>query len=61
MITVTYFWVQMMWNKNDRSLMGNEIGSGLSFKSVCFDFRSTDVGSSVIGTRNSTDFDVLNL
>ena len=35
--------------------MGNDIGSGLSFKAVCFDFRSTNVGSSVIGTRSTKD------
>ena len=38
--------------------MGNEIGSGVSFRAVCFDFGSTNVGSSVIGTRNTTGFDV---
>jgi len=37
--------------------MGNDIGSGVSFKSVCFDFFSTNVGSSVIGTRTSNGFD----
>ena len=41
----------------DRSLMGNDIGSGVLFKSVCFDFFSTNVGSSVIGTRTSNGFD----
>ena len=41
--------------------MGDDIGSGLSFKSVCFDFFSTNVGSSVIGTRTSTGFDVITL
>ena len=30
--------------------MGNDIGWDVSFKSVCFDFFSTNVGSSVIGT-----------
>ena len=30
--------------------MGNDIGLGLLFKAACFDFRSTNVGSSVIGT-----------
>ena len=39
--------------------MGNNIGSGVSFKSVCFDFFSTYVGSSVIGTRSTTGFDVI--
>ena len=33
--------------------MGDDIGSGLSSLSVCFDFRSTNVGSSVIGTGRS--------
>ena len=37
--------------------MGNDIGSGVLFKSVCFDFFSTYVGSSVIGTRTSNGFD----
>ena len=31
--------------------MDNDIRLGLSFNAVCFDFRSTNVGSSVIGTR----------
>ena len=39
--------------------MGNDIGSGVSFKSVCFDFFSTYIGSSVIGTRASNGFDVI--
>ena len=40
------------------SLMGNVIGTGVSFKSVCFDFfSSTYVGSSVIKTRTSNDSD----
>ena len=38
--------------------MGNAIGSGVSFKSVCFDFFfSTNIGSSVIGTHTSNGFD----
>ena len=37
--------------------MGNDIGSVVSFKSVCFDFFSTNVGSLVIGTRTSNGFD----
>ena len=37
--------------------MGNDIGLGVSFKSVCFDFFSTNVGSSVIGTHTSNGFD----
>ena len=41
--------------------MGNDIGLGLSFKAVCFDFRSTNVGSSVIGTSSTTGFDVITL
>ena len=36
--------------------MVNDNGSGVSFKSVCFDFFSTNVGSSVIGTRTSNGF-----
>ena len=39
--------------------MVNDIGSGVLFKSVCFDFISTYVGSSVIGTRTSNGFDVI--
>ena len=30
-------------------------------KDVCFDFCSTNVGSSVIGTRSTTGFDVIAL
>ena len=41
--------------------MGNDIGSGLSFKAVCFDLRSTNIGSSVIGTRSTAGFDVTTL
>ena len=41
--------------------MGNDIGSGLLFKAVCFDFSSTNVGSSVIRTRITTGFDVITL
>ena len=41
--------------------MGNDIGSGVSFKSVCFDFFSTYVGSLVMGTRTSNGFDVITL
>ena len=37
--------------------MGNDIGSGVLFKSVCFGFFSTNVGSSVIGTCISNGFD----
>ena len=37
--------------------MGNVIGTGVSFKSVCFDFFSTYVGSSVIKTRTSNGSD----
>jgi hypothetical protein len=37
--------------------MGNDIGSGVSTKSICFDFFSTNVGSSVIGTRTFNGFD----
>ena len=29
--------------------MGNDISLGLSFRAICFDFRSTNLGSSVIG------------
>ena len=39
--------------------MGNDIGSGVSFKSICFDFFSTYVGSSVIGTLTFNGFDVI--
>ena len=38
--------------------MGNDIGLGVSFKSVCFDFFSTYVDSSVIGIHTSNGFDV---
>ena len=41
----------------DGSIMDNDIGSGVSFKSICFDFFSTNIGSSVIGTRTSNGFD----
>ena len=44
-----------------RSLMGNDIGSGLLSTFVCFDFRLTNVGSSVIGSHTSTSFDVITL
>ena len=37
--------------------MGNDIGLGVSCKSFYFDFFSTNVGSSVIGTRTSNGFD----
>ena len=37
--------------------MGNDIGSGVLLKSVCFDFFSTNIGSSVIGTCTSNGFD----
>ena len=43
------------------SLMGNDIRTGLSLRAVCFDFRSTNVGSSVIRTRSTTGFDVITL
>ena len=39
--------------------MGNDIGSGVSFESICFYFFSTYVGSFVIGTRTSNGFDVI--
>ena len=39
--------------------MGYDIGSSLLLRAVCFDFRSTNVGSSVIGTRSTTGFDVI--
>ena len=39
--------------------MGYDISSGVSFESVYFDFFSTYVGSSVIGTRTSKGFDVI--
>ena len=41
--------------------MGNDIGSGLLFKAVCFDFRYTNIGSSVIENRSTTGFDVITL
>ena len=47
--------------EQDRSLMGNDIGSGLPFKAACFDFCSTNVGSSVIRTRSTNGFDVIAL
>ena len=41
-------------------LMGDDIGSGLSSMSVCFDFRSTNVVQlSNRETRTSTGFDVI--
>ena len=39
--------------------MGNDIGSGVLFKSVCFDFFSPNVGSLVIRTRTCNGFDVI--
>ena len=39
--------------------MGYDIGSGVSFESVYFDFFSTYVGSSVIGSCTSKGFDVI--
>ena len=41
--------------------MGNDIGSGLLIKAVCFDLHSTNVGSTVIGTLSTTRFDVITL
>ena len=40
--------------------MGDDIGSDMLSMFVCFDFCSTDIGSSVIGTHTSTNFDVIN-
>ena len=37
--------------------MSNGIGLSVLFKSVCFDFFSANIGSSVIGTRTSNGFD----
>ena len=39
------------------TLMSNDIGSGVSFKSIYFDFFSTNIGSSVIGNHTSNGFD----
>ena len=47
----------MLYTKISRSLLGNDIGSGMWFKSVCFNFFSTNSGSSVIGTHTSNGFD----
>jgi hypothetical protein len=41
--------------------MGNDIGSSLLFKAICFDSRSTNKSNSVIGTRSTTSFDVITL
>ena len=41
--------------------MGNDIDSGLSFKAVFIDFRTTIVCSSVIGTCSTTGFDFITL
>ena len=41
--------------------MGNDIGSDLSFKAVCFNFHSTNLGSLAIGTFSSTGFNVITL
>ena len=41
--------------------MGKGISSDVLFMTVCFDFRSTNVGSSVIGTLSTTGFDVITL
>ena len=46
--------VKTSWTKIGQSLKGNDIETGRSReKSVCFDFRSTNVGSSVIKTGRS--------
>ena len=37
--------------------MGNDIDLGVLFKSISFDFFSTNVGSSVIETHTSNGFD----
>ena len=37
--------------------MGNDIGTGVLFKSVCFDFFSAYVSNSVTKTRTSTGLD----
>ena len=37
--------------------MGNDFCSGVLFKCICFDFFSTNVGSSVSGTHASNSFD----
>ena len=37
--------------------MGNDIGLGVLFKSVCFDFFSTYVGSSVTENRTTNGSD----
>ena len=39
----------------------NDIGSGLSLRAICFDFCSTNIGRSVIGTCSTTGFDVITL
>ena len=39
--------------------MGKDIGTGLSLRAVFFDFCSTYISSSVIGTRSTTGFDVI--
>ena len=36
--------------------MGNDIGLGLSFKAICFDFCSSNVGISVIGTGSTVEY-----
>ena len=41
--------------------MGNDIYLGLSFKAVCFDFRSINIVSSVIRTSSTTGFDVITI
>ena len=41
--------------------MGNGISSDVLFRTVCFDFRPTNVGSSVIGTLSTTGVDVITL
>ena len=41
--------------------MGNNIGWGLLLRAFCLDFRSTDVGSSVIETRSTTGFNGITL
>ena len=45
----------------DNFVMGNDISSGLSFlfQSICFDFLSTYIGSSVIGTHTFNGLNVI--
>ena len=41
-------WFRAVGGHGSMVIMGNDIRNGLSFRAICFDFRSTSVGSLVI-------------